>query len=144
MKVDIYIRESDSSDTNFIINSWIKSYRVVMEDVEAPIYYKNQEKLIRRLMDKSKCYMAVNPHDLYQIYGYIMFDNLDEIGILHYIYVKNPYRRFGIGGDLFNMIDFDKKYPCIATHNTRYLGHVKNKWNITYNPYFLIGDVYAN
>lgn len=140
MKVDIYIREADYKDINFIKNSWEKSFEKVMKQVPQTLYTRGQQRLMAKLMARSTCFVACNPDELTQIYGWMLFEKLGEIGVLHYIYVKHPYRRYGIGSQLYSMLERDKSVPCIATHTTLYLNHIKDKWNLTFNPYILLGD----
>ena len=134
----VYIREAGYKDVNFILNSWQRSFKHSLKDCSESIYNAKHEKLIIKLLSKCQCLMAVNPEDLYQIYGWVCFDALKEIGIMHYMYVKHPYRKYGIGTQLFKMIEHDKKYPCMVSHTTRHYKHIKNKWNLTFNPYLLL------
>ena len=140
--IDLFIREPEPGDQNFINNSWLKSFEKPMAAVPKELYRKGQMKLMARLMEESTCYIACSPEELTQIYGWMVFGKIGDIGMLHYIYVKHPYRRFGIGGKLFSMLICDKSVPVIATHATMYLDHIKDKWNLTYNPYMLLENVY--
>ena len=139
MKVDIYIREANQDDLSFIQNSWIRSFRKSVLQINDNIYGREQHKLVNKLISRSNCWLACNPDELYQIYGYIIFEKLAEIGIMHYVYVKSPYRRYGIATRLFKMIEHDSQYPCIVTHYTQWNKHL-GSWNLTWNPYYLIGD----
>ena len=143
MKIECYIREAENRDINFIKNSWQKNFASSMKHVPLQIYHKNQDKLITKLMGRSTCYVACNPEDFYQIFGWILFDTLEDLGILHYIYVKHPFRRYGIASVMLGLIKYDKSYPIIATHYSHGLDDLKKKFNITFNPYFLLGDTYA-
>lgn len=109
-----------------------------MASVPKELYRSGQMKLMARLIQSCSCYVACAPEELTQIYGWMVFEKIGEIGVLHYIYVKHPYRRFGIGGKIFSMLECDRTVPVIATHATMYLNHVKDKWNLTYNPYMLL------
>lgn len=140
MNPEIYIREAETKDLSFIKNSWEKSFEKVMHAVPRESYHRGQQKLMNRLISKSFCYVSCSHEDLNQIFGWMLFEKIKDIGILHYIYVKHPYRRYGIGSALYQMLERDKAYPCIASHRTLYLDHIKDKWNVTFNPYILFGE----
>lgn len=139
MAVEIFVRSADGNDINFIKNSWEKSFEKTMKAVPREIYHRGQQKLMNQLMAKASCYVACSPEDNNQIFGWMLFEKIKDIGILHYIYVKHPYRRYGIGKSLYNCLDRNDQYPCIASHKTLYLEYIQDKWNLTYNPYILIG-----
>lgn len=138
--IDVYIREARVDDVNFIINSWIKSFEKYMYLVPKPMYYAGQRKLITRVMARGKCFVASNHENRDQIFGWIIYESIADTEVLHYVYVKHPYRRYGIGNQLLQIMRRDNSIPCIATSITPYLDYVKKKWNIVYNPYLLLGD----
>lgn len=138
MKVDVYVRTAEPGDTNFIFNSWLRSYEKVMKSVPKQMYRRGQMDLMKQLVGRSTVYVACDEKDLSQIYGYLIAEKLVDIDILHYIYVKSPFRRFGIGRVLYDVIDRNAAYPCIASHKTLYFDYLKEKWNLSFNPYILL------
>lgn len=138
--IDVYVREAKMDDLNFIKNSWIKSFEKYMRSVPRPFYFAGQNKLAIQLLGKSRCYVAANPDNLEQIFGWILFEKLAGTEVMHYIYVKHPYRRYGIGSQLLKMMRSDVIEPCIATFWTNYMDFIKDKWNVVYNPYLLLGE----
>lgn len=139
MKIDLYIRQAEVDDIPFIKNSWLKSYRDTMKHMDQSLYKKNQDRLMCQILASSQCLVACSPDEHKQIYGWIIFETINNIAILHYVYVKMIYRKYKIASELFRMIERDKSIPVIASHFTRRFHDVKKPWNLTYNPYILLG-----
>lgn len=141
MKVPVLIRPAKSEDVNFIKNSWSQSFRKSMQQMESSLYNDYHDRHMVGLMERCHCFVACNPDDHYQIYGWVLFEAVKGIGILHYIYVKHPFRRYGIGTKLYNEMEFNRKLPCLATHATKCLDYITGPWKLVYNPYLLVGDL---
>jgi hypothetical protein len=142
--LDIYIREFEKEDHNFVMNSWLKSFEktIKLMGTDTQIYRREQMRLMGGIIEKAKVYVACPEDAQQQIYGYIVWDAIGDVGILHYVYVKNPYRRFGIGRKLYDCIERSTEIPCLATHKTLAFDYLKS-WNLAFNPYFLLkGDYY--
>lgn len=141
MKVDTYVRTPTENDVNFIMSSWLRSYRETNRHINPVIFYNSQEALIFDLLKKARVYISCNPEHKSQIFGYIVFDQIRDLTIVHYVYVKHPFRRLGIGSELFYSINRTLDLPCIATHHTRIFPEISRAWDIVYNPYILIRGI---
>lgn len=135
--IETYIRQPNQDDLGFIYNSWLKSFRQTVPSIDKPIYFIEQRKIIDKIFDRSKIYISCNPEHLDQIFGYVIFDESPrKFTIVHYVYVKHPYRRLGIGDELMNLID-KKPVPFVGSHTSRCFDFIKDKWDIVFNPYIL-------
>tara|TARA_R110002126_G_scaffold287977_1_gene441119 strand:- start:310 stop:711 length:402 start_codon:yes stop_codon:yes gene_type:complete len=123
-------RPASADDMNFILNSWLKSYKdsVICENIPANIYYEEHKKTVETHIANSSIIMAVNPEDPDQIFGYCVYE---APMTLHYMYVKYPFRKFGIGKDLY----LEAGSPTIVSHLPRDYKTLKKKYGLIYTPY---------
>lgn len=139
------LRAPVDDDRNFILSTWLKSFRNSHFACMIPndIYFKAHKALIMATLQESGVVVAVNPEDESQIFGYGVYTPNGGATLCHYIYVKESYRRLGIGTTLFRAMladsDHSPDVPAIATHSTRALKDygLREKWEIVYNPYML-------
>lgn len=82
----------------FIINSFLKSYRYMKEEIPNAEYYQTHATLILNYLDHYQLLTAVNPEDENQIFGWLLCD--PKTNTLIYSYVKYPFRGFGIFNEL--------------------------------------------
>ena len=134
-KIQIDYRAPDVSDKSFIFNSWLKSFRnsPFAKPMPNEPYYKNHKQIIEKLLKKSKVLIAANPSDPLQIFGYIVYEELGDVKILHYVYVKYSFRKFGIAKNMVNSITEDKAF--LYTHHVDLLRKIKDKYSMLYDPY---------
>lgn len=98
-------------DIGFVRDSWIRSGEKVTRHLiqkrlwDKALYLKHQRMLVTALLQRSASMVACNPAHQDQIYGWACAEppREDGRGVLHYIYVKEPFRRtFGISGALLD------------------------------------------
>lgn len=145
MKADIIIREAQDKDLPFILNSWLVSYYAGSElddKMESAIYFKEQTFVIHKAMNSlhSHFFVACLPDHQNQILAWVNFNHLHSA--INYIYVKHPYRKFGIASLLIAHCKKVGQAPELwATHYTRISKIVLPKWNLKYNPYILYESI---
>jgi len=138
MSPSLDIRQMQETDKPLVYSSWLRSFREVSTSIPKEIYFKNQTKLIDKIFECSTVWVACNSEDSEQLFGYVVHQLAPgDISVVHYIYVKHPYRRFGIGSSLMKPF-IGNDLPNIITHNGRSLPEVVDKWNLVYDPYFLL------
>jgi GNAT superfamily N-acetyltransferase len=113
----VIIRIAEIGDEGFIFHSWLKSYRgsAAAQNITNPRYFAGQHALITRLLGRSKILVAANPEDPSQICGWIVYEPKAPIPVLHYVYVKHPFRRNGIARELIAQMECDTFF---FTHST--------------------------
>ena len=91
------LRPIIEDDLPFLYNSWLKSYRLshFAEKVTNTIYFQDHHKLVERILQNSKVLMACNPSDPSQLYGYVVASSVDDIIVVHFLYVKHTFRNMG-------------------------------------------------
>jgi GNAT superfamily N-acetyltransferase len=131
---------SKAEDFNFIINSWLKSYRVSpsCRDISNGIYFAGQTDIIENLLRNPETIGMIlcAKDDPDQIMGYAIFDN--SAPVLHYLYVKHPFRKRGFGKLLFSIVqDHHRNKRIHVTSLPRNMGKMVKKYHMVYNPYVI-------
>lgn len=131
--VPVAFRPPMASDGNFVFNSWLRSHRDEAECsfMTNDVYYARQADRVRRVLKRAGVIVACNPEDSGQIFGFICF----EPGIAHYVYVKYPFRKFGIARHLVERaLGRVGDSPIVATHTGRCWHSVKARYRLTFDP----------
>jgi GNAT superfamily N-acetyltransferase len=141
---DIRVRPMAKADESFIYHSWLKSYRdsPTVRSIPNTIYFARHHDIIERLFNDPATVVniACNPEDENQIYGYIVggkWTGVDASGpVIHWIYVKHPFRGAGIGGTLEKLLVADAA-NVVFTHRVKQMDRLLKDKAYTYNPYLL-------
>ncbi len=136
------LRDATEEDLNFIYASWSYSMRYGSDlgrDCRNHIFFKNYLKVIDYILTQARTVIAWHPSEPSVILGYITF----EPDILHYCFVKDHYRKQGIGKSLYNKTGPFKYY----TNRTNMIKRIQIKnSDLTYNPFILykqLGDTHG-
>ena len=157
LETKVKIRSIRESDEAFIFHSWLTGFRGsdAMEGVRKSTYFPNQHEVIETLLKRSDVRVACNIEEEDHVYGYMVFeDDLLRDHILHWIYVKAPFRGLGIGQMLFEPLKGRKLFVthlpkkeiqyCEECYQARlksqYGKKLANKIGATYDPYLIWGD----
>ena len=130
----VVLREATPADMPFVLHSYLKSYR------EAPLnkmintkeYYKVHGDWVNSciLEPFSRIVLAVNPESPDQIYGYVWYFDLGDRKFVNWLYIKQPFRRFGVASLLLNQFKgvagtyythFNDNWALFRSYNARYL-----------------------
>ncbi len=109
-------RSCEHSDINYILATWTRSYRDEQMDMKEEDYYIWEKERIARC---SRSIIILSPKEEPSlIWGWASFEKLivpgDVKNILHYIYIKKPYRNNGFATQILQKIGT----PDIITHIT--------------------------
>lgn len=137
----IRIRPANEEDIPMIFNSWLKSYRTSQfaQMIASSIYFSEHHKTIERILKAATVLVACNDEDSSHIYGWICAHQVAGIFTLHYLYVKQPFRRMGLAHLLFNSFEHSEG-AGVFTHHTRPMEAISKKYNLVYHPYIYIND----
>jgi GNAT superfamily N-acetyltransferase len=94
---NVVLRPVRESDLNFIRSSWLKSYRPLYTMVPNPVYYAVYHGVVEGLLARPTSRTVVacaSDHDDH-ILGYACAEPTEQR--FHWAYVKEPFRRIGIG-----------------------------------------------
>jgi GNAT superfamily N-acetyltransferase len=114
--IEIKIRPYSSADTSFVMDSWLKSYRLNSFDnavvsVPPSIYFAKHRNLIASAIDRCDVLVATPSDADDTILGWACMDR----EVLHYVYVKERFKRWGVASRLLERLP---RY-VVYTHNTR-------------------------
>lgn len=137
----LLLRQIESKDDiRFVVKSWIRDYvhprNPFSGSCERERLIKAVKGTIHELLtqDDVFCVMACPNDDRDQIYGFICFERGPDYPVLHYVYVKAPFRGHDIGTSLVNLVTsqcegvlrYTFKTPCCS----KFLTGAKYNWNL--------------
>ena len=95
---------NESSEVGFVYKSWLGSYKNHADVCPYSIYRQTYQAYLDRIIKRPECYviLAVHPEHQEQIFGFICVERSSPT--IHYIYVKEDYRRTGVGTDLLEFV----------------------------------------
>lgn len=137
LNTQLRFRDACQQDVAFIFNSWLKSNRhsAGLFDVPTPVYFAQHHLLIEGLLKNCTTTMACNVDDASQIFGFIVYETVEGTPVIHYIYVKEPYRQLGLGRVLTEQAQIDINKPFFTTHRTKVMRILDQKFPVIFNPY---------
>ena len=157
--IPITFRPLEPGDYNFVLNSWLESYREYVcgpkrrgDDLAPPIngpqrvtaqtYFDSHQRIIAKLSEVRRFVIGCDPEDTNFIIGWICGETYSYEGqsleaVVDYVYVKSSYRRQGVASALLDHGLGWRGEPIIATHWTRAITPIAHKFRISYNDYLL-------
>jgi len=135
--MNITFRESTKDDEAFIYSSWLNSsWLHNLHDIKKTLFFQNEKRDIAEILKSSKAIIACDPQTPQFIYGYIVFNRLDkETLIIHYIYVKEPLRRFKIANMLIEEARKNGVNIIFCTYNKgKRTEHIMQKFFMMFKP----------
>lgn len=127
----------DSEERAFVISTWSSSYKgshfaglIASEDWPA-IMHAQIGKLLdrpgtRTLGPGTRTLVACEPDGF--LYGFIAGDTSRRLPIVHYVYVKDPFRGAGYARGLFGALGVDPAQPFLYTCRTAIVSRIADKY----------------
>lgn len=134
----VLLRPPAASEAPFIYRNWLDSYFPEQRArVKKTVYYAGHHALIERLLARSRCLVACNVDDPDQLYGFAVGESfgapMSSVFALHYVYVKQTFRRMGIGGRL--VLALSNGADIHHSHETEAGRAFVSALRSTFNPY---------
>jgi len=110
------ITDMREHDHELVVDSWLSSYRnsPATHDTPSGLYYRRQRKVAMRLLGHSDVKVARPPDWPEGVLGWLCAEQCEDTFVLHYGYVKAPYRRHGLGRALITA--FEPHGRMVFTH----------------------------
>ena len=134
---NLHFRNVNQHDVNFILNSLmqgVKDYNV-QHGIMSYNFFDNFKEVIKLLLEQNDSLIVCDVDEPDVIYGYCIYSNKT----LHYVYVKHSLRRFGVAKAL--ILQAIGGLPEYYTIQSKMSNKITQKYNIKFNPYFLITGV---
>ena len=156
------LRPIEPGDFDFVLNSWLMSYREYVcgpkiKNPDKPIplvgpravnperYYVAQQALISELSKRRRFVMACDPDKKDFIMGWICGEQIavtvgtitQTESVVDYVYVKNAYRKMGMARTLLERGLGWRGEPILATHWTIPIYSVAQKYKVSFDDYLL-------
>lgn len=130
MRIDRYDREK--GHTNFVLNTWLMSGRTGFEfsACEKSDYYGFMEPYIKMILGlpETVCLIAIEPAtnkgEEETFIGHVVAGIVENKVYIHYIYVKQAYRRFGMTKKLLE--------PVLESSSKVFYTTIPNQWKWSY------------
>lgn len=138
----IKLRPYEADDAKLILHSWMKSMRGMYRDALDEHYFPGQQARIMKISQQpqTRVTIAADAEKPWYIYGWIVADvpgSDNEPLIVHYCFVKNSFRRQGIGRALMEAVGWYPDRYVYATHWNYYLKELRQRIKIRFNPWLL-------
>lgn len=136
--MEVHFRKRHQDDDAFIYSTWLRGQRNegANKHIGNSIYYANQADAIKPLIERSQAIVACNPTSHEQLYGFLVFDTLEDIHIAHYLHIKEPFRNLGIGKKMLKLAfkNFGKE-ETVITYINSFASYRAGKYNLVFNPF---------
>ena len=103
----------EDTDKGCVYSDWLKSYKTFSyfaKRIRPNIFFAGHHKIIDHLMTKPsvKVVIACDKEDTDQIFGWMAYEpRQDKRAMVHFVYVKGPFQRMGIGTALFQNAEIE-------------------------------------
>lgn len=133
-KIPFLIRDPKGNDLPFVLNSWLKSDRDNGRNrlMSQETYYGGYRDECIKKLDKGFVTVACNTEDEDQIFGWVCAD----AGVIHYVYVKVPFRNSGVASALVKAAEPEwGKGPTVVSTAGKFHREWVEKYNLKYDPF---------
>lgn len=122
-------REEEPGDRDFILASWLRSYRLseTVKGVDKSLYYSGQNKLASRILAGSEVKILAASEDPKTIVAWMCY----RFPVIHYIYVKQDFRRMGLASRLLG----DPQKWAAYTHKSLLSSKIQLPKTWKFDPY---------
>lgn len=127
--MQIKLRNLKPDDVNFVLASMLRSLYYGNEfynKIEKASFFKNYEVIVKQILDKSQTVVAVLQEDEDVILGY----SIGAPEVLHFVFVKQAWRKQGIAKKMFNLYNF-----TTVTHLTKVGDPIRERIGLTFDPF---------
>lgn len=109
----------------------MKSYRDEETLMVNDVYYSMYEPMVKELLTRCEVFVETSEGDDEHIVGYVLYGEKEGIPLVHWVYVKYPYRKMGIAR---KMLDEVVPNGGFCTFANRFFKIAGPKWGLAYDP----------
>lgn len=136
MDASLVIRPGVEGDHNFIIQSWIRSWRISKPGKLIPqeIYSFEMSHLVMSTLARSSCDVVAAAAEPSTIVAWIVYDQRPRLGVVHFAYTRPQARKRGVCRELVARVGAEGR-QLLYTHHTDAGGQVAQRLGCTYDPF---------
>ncbi len=127
------IRDGRPGDVNLVVNSWITSHAAFTKADGHVVRYVHHPALVLDLVQRCSVVVACDPDDHDEVYGWLCHELVKGELVIHYLFVKFPFRRSGIADQLYEHVATGR--PFTATHAGFLMPELRAKYVLIFDPY---------
>ncbi len=125
-----------------MISSYLKTLRMRTPNRFIPddVYYPKFREKIERILKIADGYTLCNPEDQDQVFGYALIEHYKAADVVHFCYVKFPFRKMGMARSLLQSVIRPGQQGTLVTHTTDdNFERLAHKYLLIYDP-FVLGE----
>lgn len=129
----------DDNDTPLVFASWMRQIRKLPPFTSfGRDEFQRHRGVVDRIVERCPPLLACDVSAPGVVYGFACAEMRGDLQILHFVYVRNTFRRLGIGERLVrHTLPRLKNEPVFLTHPGKAVPHLRDKWRLCFNPYLV-------
>lgn len=136
--MNVNYRRATEDDLPFIMSTWLKGQRHQGDRsfMTNRTYFDNEKNRITAILAKNPVIVVCAQDDATHVFGYLVYNLISDLLIVHYAHLKRAYRRLGIMRSILKEIypNFTKDEVAI-THINGLTSSLRDKYKLKFNPY---------
>lgn len=138
----VHLRPAQQEDVDLVYSSWLHSYWEseprALKGVSRALYMDGQQGVIDELVQRAAVVVACDPHSPLDAFGWVCAEEKAGIAVVHYVYVKKHFRRWGLAAHLVTrgvLAEVQAPHGVAYTHQTRAGMPLVRRLKAVFNPY---------
>lgn len=116
----VQLRPVELGDVALVMSSWLSSYRdgPVGRLITDSVFYSETRPIVQALVSRCPPVVACDPANPDSIYGWACGERVGGALVVHFVYVRQPWRGWGIARQLVAALGYQPGEKLYATHVT--------------------------
>lgn len=133
------IRKFKETDRDFITKSLLFSFMNGSKEIQRinrDSYMQSHNIIANTIINRCFCLISCDQEDPDLIYGFILFEHMPKFDILHYVYIRKPFRKNKIASELISSVKNSKQLALTHLTDEFKPARLKKYWEkVIYDPY---------
>ena len=86
------------------------------------------------MIKRSNVLICCDPEDFNHIYGYVVYEDIAGVSVVHFIYLKQPFRKIGLAKRMLEHLQFREHEPLVISYENKKLRGMKWNYNLVAIP----------
>ena len=139
--IPIAYRANVANDFPFVYQTFVEGAKTYTYSLMVgKIYYRRYKPIVKNILLRSKVLVACLPDDPNTIVGYIIYEYLDNIPIIHWVHTRKMFQKQGIAKELCKLINKDfGDTLTMSSHVCKDFYELRKKFNLGFDPFLIYG-----